>query len=347
MAMSCRGWRGNVTWLKIGIFLVICGIGYRYVVHVNLHCFSQSSPAFGRKPQMIATNTVDIELQKIANDPVISYLMVKNLYLNHTKMASMTSCNLDVHLITSFPMLYTPTTLKNGGLDNVKFRRQLEYLETLYNNVQHPCVAGIHIFADKDLPIYLNQQRVVNFSPLKHKLKFKELSRSPNMSELWTYAWTNLPQRIVAIANADIFIGGGLEKIDGDRMKTKHIAFSITRQPHPAVWLNDSSLCVEDSQNFCDTYKGSHDFHMMYMDKPFPRGVIRALEFQMNSLGAENVLIHMWQKKLNLTVLNPCKTVTIVHNHCSGHRTYSDKRVDRIHGWLIGRVKGSDKLDTK
>jgi len=75
----------------------------------------------------------------------------------------------------------------------------------------------------------------------------------------------------------------------------------------------------------CNKYQGSHD--LFIFKSQIPKTITTQLNFTQNRWGAENVVI-FGLKNGGFNVINSCKTIQCVHNHCSGEKHTPDQRVD-------------------
>ena len=70
-------------------------------------------------------------------------------------------------------------------------------------------------------------------------------------------------------------------------------------------------------------YRGSHDAFLFHLTEPFPESALEELDFLYPSLGMDNVIIWMFETRLNYSVLNPCSILKEFHLHCTALRNYN------------------------
>ncbi|CAH1786570.1 unnamed protein product [Owenia fusiformis] len=232
------------------------------------------------------------------------------------------TCGVMLNVITTFPMLKSTYDMKSHGFfkeSHEKFEsRQMDFVHSLALNMKHPCVEKIHLLVENmDLESYLKSMNTTLFSApdINTMVHFHKVRSFPTYKDYAKYANEHLMSKNIAVMNADISLGDGFDRIKESYLIDRQVAYCLTR--HSSLLPN----CTFN-RNFCSRhYFGSHDVHIMFMKEAFDNWSLDFLDFPINLLGVENLLMYIITAKLNKTGLNPCSILKSHHNHCSGLRT--------------------------
>ena len=137
--------------------------------------------------------------------------------------------------------------------------------------------------------------------------------------------------------NADIYLGRGFEKVNPSVMRENKIMYSLTRH------VKKKENCGERYKCIGMKYVGSHDTFLFHLTEPIPESALKILDYNLSSRGMENVLMWMFQTRLNYCVLNPCTIMFTYHLHCTNLRTdHSKVRVNNA--TTFGKAPFTKKL---
>ena len=167
---------------------------------------------------------------------------------------------------------------------------------------------------DKD---FIQNQNLKHF----HKLRFHYLGWQLHYSDAFEYASLHLQHKITIIINADCYIGKGFDKID-DRKLGDNVVYALTRHESFSSTQNCSTL------DFCGPgakYIGSHDAFVFKLSAKVSQKLLERINFRSNMVSIERVLIYNLRQYGKFTVRNPCKTLYIMHNHCSKYRITKER----------------------
>ncbi|CAH1801638.1 unnamed protein product [Owenia fusiformis] len=251
-----------------------------------------------------------------------------------------------LHIVTSIPMLSASEELGKLGYASLSssqlLQRHLEFMGTLQNNLNLDFVEQIHILTNIiDMKIYLENENLDNFD----KISVHYIDVGITYRVIMEFISENLVHECVVFMNGDIYLSNEFTRVNSSKMLEKHIAYAITRMGNemsglPFVQCPVENLCVKK-------YHGSHDAFVFVLEEPFPQDALENLDYPMNKLGAENVLIWQLEKKMGYTVLNPCKILRIFHNHCSNIRAnFTVNLKERVDTGMHGRAPYSNSLYT-
>ena len=199
---------------------------------------------------------------------------------------------------------------------------------------------------DRDLNTACTANRAIihetrrRFSGLanRSKLIVSELKSIDMMRDPFDYISQNLVNKDVVFTNADIYIGGGFDRVDPMVLSQQNIMYALTRH----VDKEQKEKC--DLTNLCTEkhYIGSHDMFLFHLTEPIPENALKHLEKGLISLGMENVFLWVFQNLLNYCTLNPCTILEMFHVHCSQVRNNKGKRVN--YPGYSGRAPFTKKL---
>ncbi|CAH1800366.1 unnamed protein product [Owenia fusiformis] len=258
----------------------------------------------------------------------------KNAKTGMTKLIEVdTVCDVMLNIITTFPVLNSNDDLNERGFFRrslVQFeKRQMDFVQSLLLNMQHPCVERIHLLVDNmAVEDYIKTHNLTKpyTSEIKKMVHFHKLSHYPTYNDYAKYTNENLMKKTIAVMNADVSLGNGFDLIKMRYLTEGKVAYCLTR--HPTLLANCKSytakaICAEP-------YNGSHDVHVFYMDTAFDDWSLNFLTFPINRAGVENLFMYVIKKRLKKNILNPCSILKTHHNHCSGIRSrYTSTRLDR------------------
>ena len=230
--------------------------------------------------------------------------------------------SVEIHVITNYPLMFeSPWKDDQTASDIHQLRqRQIEIEDTLQRNLEHPSVTNVHLLVTQESA----EKRLMTL-PLhnKHKMLVQRITTMPKYRDFFEYASEKLLNRIVVFMNMDIYLGEGFELIDKTFLVQKKVSYALTRSGRVELRCN-----MMGRRGYCgNKYIGSHDTYIFVLTKPLTHSVLSELDYSMNVMGAENVLIWTLQKRLGMKVLNPCKILRTYHNHCV-----------RIHGNFRPRI---------
>ena len=218
---------------------------------------------------------------------------------------------LSINLVV-IPYLHYNTT------DERILEREEEYKTCLKRNLNHDLISRVHVLTTnaqktlqhfKDLP---NQNKLI-----VSEVKSVDLARDP-----WEYISQNLVGKDVMFANADIYLGGGFDRVDALLMSRQKIMYPLTRRGAREEKCGMADYCLDKP------YIGSHDVFLFRLIEPLPEQFFKELEFGLVSLGMENIVIGLFQNMLKYCTLNPCTILETFHFHCSNLRSNKGRRVN-------------------
>ena len=168
----------------------------------------------------------------------------------------------------------------------------------------------------KDLP---NQNKLI-----VSEVKSVDLARDP-----FEYFSQNLVGKDVMFANADIYLGGGFDRVDALLMSRQKIMYPLTRRVAQEERCNGNGDGVHMVDLCLDSpYIGSHDVLLFRLIEPLPEQFFMEMEFGLVSPGMENIVIWLFQNMLKYCTLNPCTILETFHFHCSNLRSDKGHRVN-------------------
>jgi hypothetical protein len=200
-----------------------------------------------------------------------------------------------INIITSFFVC----TLKDEKVEE----RNDELVETLRKNTESPYIEKVHLFLDNEDCFNKLEEEFSN-ELRSGKIVVIEKGKKPLYSDLFSYANTNLKDKVCMVTNSDIYI----HQIEDNIMNylKKNILFALTRHEYDMSWP------------LINRYQGSHDsfiFNSPLLDDDF----IENIKFTQHNWGSEAKLLQEIYKN-DIRIFNPCKQIIIVHLHKSGLR---------------------------
>ena len=212
---------------------------------------------------------------------------------------------------------------KYNASDEAIIERKREYLTALQRNLNHEFVSHVHVLTTNALQ---HDEMLQHFNLLTNqsKLIVSELKSIDTMRDSFDYISKNLVDKDVVFANADIYLGGGFNRVDATVLSNRNIMYALTRRiaQEEKEKCGETDLCVEHD------YVGSHDTFLFHLTEPLPEKALKHLEIKLPSPGMENVLMWVFQHQLNYCTLNPCTILETFHLHCSKLRNKMGKRVN-------------------
>jgi len=179
--------------------------------------------------------------------------------------------------------------------------RRDEFLECLRRNVANELLAEIHLFLEDGARPEIDDA----------KLHLVPHGRRATYRELFDYASSTLAGRRVILANADIYFGGDLARLDSYDVTGKLLCLSRWNvEPDGSAWLFD--------------HGGSQDAWIF--DAPIPAF---PCDFHPGLLGCDNRLA--WEAaEAGLQLENPARSLRAYHLHLSHVHRYGEE--SRVHG---------------
>ncbi len=223
-------------------------------------------------------------------------------------------------------------------VDNKTARwRNMEIINTLASNLKHSHIEEIHILVDSDEAAdYLRRMPLEN----SQRMVIQIMGRTVEMKMQLEYAGRCLQNRIVAVSHQDNLFGEGWENITSSVLISRRLMYALTRH-------SSHGPCKASKLFTCDagsTYVGSHDVFVFHVKEKFTREMLKPLDNATPNLnGMENVLIWMFEKNFNYTVLNPCPVLIVHHQHCIAIRGKGRKRINTRE--TTGRAAFTNKLE--
>eukprot|EP01012_Entosiphon_sulcatum_P031708 TRINITY_DN40408_c0_g1_i1.p1 TRINITY_DN40408_c0_g1~~TRINITY_DN40408_c0_g1_i1.p1 ORF type:complete len:397 (-),score=22.50 TRINITY_DN40408_c0_g1_i1:15-1205(-) len=198
--------------------------------------------------------------------------------------------------------------------------RRNELLASFGSNIG--CVSEIHLLVEVS-PGQPLESVVTGLPSSNSRLVLVKHTGRPLYKDLFAYANT-LKGRTVAVQNSDItWTADAAQKA----VSYVHLAAQANVTAALALSRHPNPHCKERNQ--CIDYNGSHDVFVFL--SPLRQDVLDKLDFAQNRIGAENRVIFEL-RVAGLTVLNPCRQIITVHEHCSAKRTTPTDRINRANG---------------
>ena len=208
--------------------------------------------------------------------------------------------------------------------------RIAEYRECINFNLMHANVCAVYLLStcspaesvEYVTNLGLNNTRKLTILPLDvQTVRYKDA---------FSFISTHLLNRTAMFINADTFLGDGFQLIDPGYMRENRVFYALTR-----TWFRCK---VAGARVHCGTpYVKSHDGWLFVPTEPFSQDNLDFIDFTTNDNGAESALMWVLKFRLNFNLLNPCKQVKLLHNHCSGVRPNGRRRIDKGQSKKWGR----------
>ena len=222
-----------------------------------------------------------------------------------------------LHLVIQFPV-FNP--LLGLGEEGAK-ERQEEVIFCLQRNLLSPHIYTIHILCEDAHDVLF--VKALNLS-MDWKLVFHILGRRMTYKDAFQYASRNLLGKNTIIMNSDIYVHEGFEHLDENILADKTM-YALTRREI----AEDGRKC--NYEDFCAVnyaYRGSHDAWVFRLMAPIASDTLDKINYPLNLMGIEQVLIFYFKTSEGFTVKNPCRILKIIHLHCSYKRVKKDRYIN-------------------
>ena len=210
-----------------------------------------------------------------------------------------------INLITSFYISRLQAARNN--------QRNNEIRECLDKNLKNSLIEKIHLYVDDNEALeYINSLN-------NDKIHVISIGAKPLYSDFFSYALTNLKDKICMISNSDIYLADCVvslfKKLDNNTI------FALTRY--------ESDMTSPMIEKYC----GSHDCFIFNSKLNFINNLNNIKHIQ-NVWGSENVVLYEL-KKANIKVYNPCYQIITVHLHESNLRNSDRKRINQKRSYIV------------
>lgn len=203
------------------------------------------------------------------------------------------------------------------ALENATLERMEDYKLCLRKNLAHPQVERVHILTTNSADTLARFKEFASNS----KVLISEVRSVDKFRDCWDYISQNLIGRDVIYANADIYLGGGFDKVDAVVMDRQRIMYTLSRQVAPEHEVTCGKTSKEYFfENLCSKYRGSHDAFLFRLHQPLPEAFLQTFDFDLPSPGMEGRVNWSFANVLQYCVLNPCSILEVFHYHCSDLR---------------------------
>ncbi len=200
-----------------------------------------------------------------------------------------------------------PLADDKSGIPEALEARMFEIIGVLKSNLKHPIIEKVHVMVpDWESVLYLRSLDLPNSS----RLVLQFLNETVTMRTQFLYAVRCFEDRIVAIGHQDNMVGAGWDQLQPDILRKNKTFFPITRNP-------STTGCAYSSGFSCKQGAGSHDTFLFHAKKDITEDKLKRMEtVTPNARGMEHVLIWIFLKDLGYSVVNPCLTLIVHHEHC-------------------------------
>ena len=217
----------------------------------------------------------------------------------------------------SIEMVVVPF-LRYNTTEKAILEREEEYKTVLQRNLDHELVSHIHVLTTDASWKRQRLSDLTNHGKLiVAEVKSIDMARDP-----FDYISRNLVGKDVIFANADIYLGHGFDRVNPVVLSQKKIMYALTRQnsKQDKCQTEDICICLEKE------YIGCHDVFLFHLTEPLSENdFLRDLQFDLVSLGMENIVIWLFHNRMKYCILNPCGILETFHLHCSGLRNKGGK----------------------
>jgi hypothetical protein len=193
-------------------------------------------------------------------------------------------------------------------------QRAEELRVSLLGNIHNPYVDSVHVFVDGNTTAL---QVPVDVQQWRGRVTITHMAQQPTYADLAEYANQHLQGQVAIMMNVDnVFTDG----VQGFHSMAANQVFSISRHLSKEVAYAN---CEDHSQpgstglNQCATYIGSFDAFGFVA--PLASEVVRSLSYKQNLMGADVATVAVF-RHFGFEVINPCKDIVLLHNHCSRWR---------------------------
>ncbi|EPY31787.1 hypothetical protein STCU_03238 [Strigomonas culicis] len=225
-------------------------------------------------------------------------------------------------------------------------QRQAEYLYCLARNTAHPDIKYVHLLVEgmesyEHLRDNVLQPASSSSSSLGHRadIHFTRAQRhkiipvvqlaaqQPLYADLFYYANQLLPQQLVVVCNADVYLSSPYFTLaqvqtlfdsfrDAQRGRQGEKGARSRSEAHGAPQLALALTRYEserrDDAPLIHDYRGSHDAFVLKAPLPIP--FLQGVQHVQNCYQAENVVIHELHQQ-RYCVVNPCLDLRVIHKH--------------------------------
>ena len=197
---------------------------------------------------------------------------------------------------------------KPSNVSHAVEARMFEIIGALKMNLQHQMIEKIHILIhDWETVLHLRKLDLPNTD----RLVLQFVNESVTMNSQFLYAMRCLKDRIVAISNQDNMMGEGWDRLKPDSLRKHKTLYALTRSP------SFNTSCFVSAGYTCKAGGGSHDTFVLHARPEITAEKMKRMNsITANTRGMEHVLIWIFRKELGYTVLNPCLTLLVHHQHC-------------------------------
>lgn len=146
------------------------------------------------------------------------------------------------------------------------------------------------------------------------KLSIQNINSVITMGKQMEYSSRCFRNEIVIVANQDIVLGDGWDRLNVNYMKTNKVMYALTRYPS----LRDCFATLKKSSCIHNRRMGSYDAFVWHVKEYLKEDIfIEKLGVsKVSTKGMENVVVWIFKKVLNYEVANPCRILKIHHEHC-------------------------------
>ena len=248
---------------------------------------------------------------------------------------SMNESGARLHVIIQFPVFNPSLGLGEEGAKE----RQEEVVFCLQRNLLSPHVHTTHILCEDARDVLF--VKALNLF-MDWKLVFHILGRRMTYKDAFQYASRNLLGKNTIIMNSDNYVHEGFEHLDGNILANKTM-YALTRREI----AEEGRKC--NFEDFCAvnySYRGSHDAWVFRLMAPVADDILDKINYPLNLMGIEQVLIFYFKTSEGFTVKNPCRILKIVHHHCkqttrvTKDRYINGRRIDVILGIRSDKTPG-------
>jgi hypothetical protein len=185
-------------------------------------------------------------------------------------------------------------------------KRAEELRVSLLGNINNPYVDSLHIFIDGNTTA---AQVPISADQYIGRIIFVHMPQQPTYADLADYANRHLQGHIAVMMNADnVFT----DAVQGFHHMAANQVFGLSRHAS-----KDVAFAACHDHNHCLNYGGSFDAFGFV--SPLPPEVVESLRYKQNLMGADVATVAVF-RHFGYDVVNPCKDMVMLHNHCSGWR---------------------------
>eukprot|EP00794_Sanderia_malayensis_P015488 gene15488-17066_t len=202
--------------------------------------------------------------------------------------------------------------------------RMTEIIHTLQVNLENNIIESIHVLVQEAESVKFLRSLALS----KSEKMVIQMVENVTMFMQFSYACRCLKDRIIVICHQDNVLGAGWDKLQPQVLKSEKIFYSLTR--HSAL----GSKCFASRVYNCgpdETYTGSHDTFVFHVKDDITEEMLKPLSLVTpNMQGQEQLLMYMLETQFGYTVLNPCLTLFVHHQHCVPIRDKGRKNMESL-----------------